>query len=268
MDLVNIFRKPDYEISNMNVIREMMGKPTSFFSMFVAGAKIVDGKIELEKESVVCEYIQYIVEKDRVYSEYAITMCNVLKGLFVESKNPEYPSLVMGFYDKKNDDFIIEGFVKDFYKINSIDIIDYYFTLKHQDVYYSREFLEKEYFSIVQKVVAEDLFEDRATYQDFAYFFENVSGFLANDPMNNFSHYELNDNITTLLKSCFPRLTNHVEQKKLSFFFDAIGLFSLRLLEESGEILINPKREKVNLNKRYKEVFTISSRAKKIWNLK
>lgn len=265
MDLVNIFRKPEQEISNINVLKELMGKPSSFFAMFVAGARIVDNKIEIERESAVFEYIHYIVEKERVYSDYATTMSKILIDLFVSDKNKEYPSLVMGYYDKNTDQFVCEGFIKDFYKINSIDIIDYYFTMKHQDVFYSKDFFEKEYFSAIQKLLEEEIFGERISYEDFKYFFDNVLKFMSKNPINNLNHLELNDSITRLLRTSFPKIVNHVEQKQLSYIFNALGIFTLRLLPEYEDKLIDPQKDKIYANKRYKEVFTISSRAKKIW---
>lgn len=258
--LMNIFNKPEKVVANQQSIITETEK-ISFRTFFVATAKEMENEIHWDE--VFFHKINYIAEHERTFSQYKKSAMDLYNSLLLEEPLLEYPSLILGYYDKENENVVVEGFIKDFNKLDSLDVIDYYFTMKSEETYYSKAFFEKEYTMLFNEIVSKNLLDCDVTYASFDAFLYSFHELRKSMPIDVSRKME-SERIKDMLSMVFSNVKDVKQQISLTMALVNIGFIEQRYAFENGRI-INPMKEDYKNELIRERYYKISDRVKEIY---
>lgn len=242
MRLINIFTPPKKPL--LNGI-ELLDDRTNFKEFFIATAKEKEAGIELNEMFI--HRINYIAEHKRLFSEYSREKMKLYHGILVEEYLPSHPDMVFGYYDKEK--LIVEGYIKDYNKIDILSLIDYYFTYKSESTYYSKEFFEKEYNHLFSELISNNFLSSDICFEDFdvfLYYFKNNYEEISKLPAEGQTMHLLK-----MLQASFKNVKDINDQMSLTHALINIGFIDLRRKLKGSE-----------------NFYTISERAKEVYKKK
>lgn len=155
MEIKEIFRRPNREIANQEVLSFKKSNALFCYTLFVAGTKVDDeGKIEIDSESVLTYGVAPFVKKEGVFDERpdAQTLIKTAKNLYKDSVKIGFDGLILGYYNHINNTIVYDAYLEDFYKVNNPVFINCYFTLKLKEMKFDREIFEREYFDVINHI--------------------------------------------------------------------------------------------------------------------
>lgn len=231
MDLISMLGTKIPDILNKNdFIKEDDKK--AYKTFFVALAKEVENGLIVGDDEVYFYKINYQINPQESFSESHLKLFEIYKNLLVLDCSKEYEDLLFGTYNKETDSVSFDGLIKNFKKLDSMSLVDYFFTKKGEEIYNSKEFIERECNLLFKAIVDEILISPSLTLQNFDSFLFSYE--MNVDNLKDLDPHIQSENIKLLLQNVFPCVEKVASQFKLTKVLVKMGFFEMRLLYPDG----------------------------------
>lgn len=231
MEVKHIFKKPNMEVANEDVLQFKTDNLSYCYTLFMAATKIDENNmIEVDRDSVLYFKVAPFIKREGVFSERpdALNLMNLSRTLMRESQALGYEDLLMGFYDHKKDTMNYEAFLKDYSKLEDSKIIDCYFTLKLKNMEFDKYIFEKEYEEIVEHISKNQHLP--VTVDQFMLFKKKLETFIRSGMASpEIGRDKISDGLIKIMQSTFSNVETAHEQLIVSKFLDQLGCLDCRI---------------------------------------
>ena len=163
----------------------------------------------------ICEKTEYL------FSENKANFFNMMESYLRISTNKNnkdrYKDFLLG-YGSIDGEIVIDGYIKDVSKLenNGMSIVDAYFTLKKDDLYYSESAIRLDVIDLIEQVVEFGLFNPSEHFDGLQRFFESLISFVKNG-----LHKKDGEFVTKVIRDSFYKELNvkEIEEEKGSDLF-------------------------------------------------
>lgn len=257
MELKSLFKKPKETVLNLDKINFEKNEK-ALITAFAVCSRSTENGILLDEIGVIHNTITENINPLKVFSENR--KLDFINEIIKESNVDGFSDLILGYYDHKKDVCIVEGFFKDFIRVDSLSLIDYYFTMKNQNTFYTKECFEKEMDSSFKEIVEKSRMSvSVAHFNNFLYKMKLSRNDFEKETIEN-----MNLIIQELLKESFVELTDYKQQMQMTNLLSNIGVLDLRVSIDMKEFY-NPKIQRIP-GGNYKLFLVPNDRFLKVYN--
>ncbi len=260
MELKKLFNKPKKEISNLKDLKILKQSEDTIITSFAIPTKSFKNKLFLDIEGLARNSINSMIKANVIYSKNNKKL-EIITRFFNESKKDGYNDIIFGYYNHKDDNIVIEGYFKDFMDLDSLSILDLYFTLKNEETFYMKECFEK---NLNECMTALENSENKnikaSNFQSFIWKMK-----LSRNDFEEESVETMNKIIQEILKESFSELKEYKHQLQVTKLLSNLDIIDV-VFSKNKKDFFNPKKDEIPENGHYEIFFVPNNRFLKVYS--
>ena len=231
MEIKEIFKRPKRKIVNKDVFNFKDSRNLYCYTLFVAGTKINNKEeIEIDSDSVLSYGVAPFVKKHGIFSDRleSKNLISLSKKIYKEASYVGFDGIIMGFYNHISNEIIYDAYFEDFYKLNSSNLIDCYFTLKLKEMNFDKELFEREYFDIVEHIAGNNHLP--VTIDQFMLFKSKLEVYIRSGLAEpNRGMAAISEGLIRIMEATFTNVETPQEQLTVSRFLVQLGCLNCKI---------------------------------------